>query len=58
MTISTSPNVHTMVAPVGKSKNTAKYIRTDTRIPITQPIASLVPIVRESTIRISGHTPP
>ncbi len=45
MTISARPNVQTIVAPVGRSKFTEKYMpNIDTIPPITQPIASRGPM--------------
>lgn len=45
ITMSTSPNVQTMAAPVGRSNCTEKYIPSaETKRPITQPIARREPI--------------
>src|SRR5688572_7534417 len=49
--MSARPNVQTIVAPVGKSNWTEKYIPSiETSTPMTQPIASLGPMREEKSI--------
>ena len=46
MRTSTRPNVHTMVAPVGRSSMSERYTPSaDTTVPMVQPIASRVPML-------------
>jgi hypothetical protein len=46
MMTSTTPNVHTMVAPVGRSSTSDRYTPSaDTTVPIVHPMARRRPIV-------------
>jgi hypothetical protein len=55
--MSTNPNVQTIVAPVGRSNCTEKYMPSiDTMVPMTQPIASRGPIRDENSIPATDGT--
>ena len=60
MIIRTSPNVHTIVAPVGRSSCNDRYTpRAETKVPIDHPMASRRPIVSAYNIAATeGRTQP